>query len=168
MVEAIPALQSEKTISIFEKHKVFSATELHSRAEINYEIYSKAINIEAKTMLDMSAKQYIPAVIQYATELANSINAIRQACPEADVSVQTSILKELSTLLTEAKTARENLEKLVDEAAKKKEGQERSLFFRKKIVPVMTELRTPIDKLEMLVAKEAWPVPSYGDLLFEQ
>ena len=168
MVEAIPALTEERVIRMFEKHKVFSAAELHSRAEIQYEIYSKAINIEARTMLDMAAKQYIPAVIQYATELANSINSIRQACPEAEVSVQTSILKELSTLLTDAKKARETLAVRVEEAMKKPEGQERGLFFRKSVVPVMEELRSPIDKLEMLVAKNAWPVPSYGDLLFEQ
>ena len=168
MVEAIPALTEERVIRMFEKHKVFSAAELHSRAEIQYEIYSKAINIEARTMLDMAAKQYIPAVIQYATELANSINSIRQACPEAEVSVQTSILKELSTLLTDAKKARETLAVRVEEAMKKPEGQERGLFFRKSVVPVMEELRSPIDKLEMLVPKNAWPVPSYGDLLFEQ
>lgn len=168
MVEAIPALTSEKTIALFERHKVFSSAELHSRAEIQYEIYSKAVNIEAKTMLDMSAKQYIPAVIQYATELANSINAVRQACAEADVSVQIDILKEVSALLAEAKKARELLVQRVAEAEKKKEGKERGIFFRKKVVPVMEELRAPIDRLEMLVAKSAWPVPSYGDLLFEQ
>ena len=168
MVEAIPALTTKKTIDLFEKHKVLSSAELHSRAEIQYEIYSKAVNIEAKTMLDMSAKQYIPAVIQYATELADSINSVRTACPEADVSVQTSILKEVSELLKDAKEAREKLALLVAEAEKKSEGKQRGLFFRKKVVPVMEELRTPIDRLEMLVAKNAWPVPSYGDLLFEQ
>ena len=168
MVEAIPALTTKKTIDLFEKHKVLSSAELHSRAEIQYEIYSKAVNIEAKTMLDMSAKQYIPAVIQYATELADSINSVRTACPEADVSVQTSILKEVSELLKDAKKAREKLALLVAEAEKKSEGKQRGLFFRKKVVPVMEELRTPIDRLEMLVAKNAWPVPSYGDLLFEQ
>ncbi|MGN1083735.1 MAG: glutamine synthetase III [Lachnospiraceae bacterium] len=168
MVEAIPALVSEQTIALFEKHKVLSAAELHSRAEINYEIYSKAINIEARTMIDMSAKQYIPAVIQYTTELADSINAIRTACPAADVSVQTSMLQEISELLVEARKAQKALEICVETAATKAQGQEQSLYFRKEVVPVMEALRAPIDKLEMLVAKNAWPVPSYGDLLFEQ
>lgn len=168
MVESIPALVSENTIRIFEKHKVLSEAELHSRAEINYEIYSKAINIEARTMVDMSAKQYIPAVIQYTTELANSINTIRQAVPGADVSVQTSMLQEISELLVEARAAQKTLELRIEEARKKTQGKEQGLYFRKEVVPAMEALRAPIDKLEMLVAKEDWPVPSYGDLLFEQ
>lgn len=168
MVEAIPALVSDKTIALFEKHKVLSAAELHSRAEISYEIYSKAVNIEARTMIDMAAKQYIPAVIQYTTELANSINTIRMAVPEADVSVQTSMLQEISELLVKARAAQKTLEVRVEEAAGKAEGKEQGLYFRMQVVPAMEELRAPVDKLEMLVAKNAWPVPSYGDLLFEQ
>ena len=168
MVESIPALTSDKTVRIFEKHHVLSEAELHSRAEVSYEIYSKAINIEARTMVDMSAKQYIPAVIQYTTELANSINTIRQAVPDADVSVQTSMLSEISELLVEARAAQKTLEARIEEAGKKVAGKEQSLYFRMDVVPAMEALRAPIDKLEMLVAKKDWPVPSYGDLLFEQ
>ncbi|MCH5273658.1 MAG: glutamine synthetase III [Lachnospiraceae bacterium] len=168
MVEAIPALVSDKTIALFERHKVLSAAELHSRAEISYEIYSKAINIEARTMIDMAAKQYIPAVIQYTTELANSINTIRTAVPGADVSVQTSMLTEISDLLVEARAAQKTLEARVKEAGRKTEGREQGFYFRTDVVPAMEALRAPIDKLEMLVAKNSWPVPSYGDLLFEQ
>ena len=168
MVEAIPALVSDKTIALFERHKVLSAAELHSRAEISYEIYSKAINIEARTMIDMAAKQYIPAVIQYTTELANSINTIRTAVPGADVSVQTSMLAEISDLLVEARAAQKTLEVRVKEAGRKTEGREQGFYFRTDVVPAMEALRAPIDKLEMLVAKNSWPVPSYGDLLFEQ
>lgn len=168
MVESIPALISEKTVRIFEKHHVLSEAELHSRAEVGYEIYSKAINIEARTMVDMSAKQYIPAVIQYTTELANSINTIRQAVPGADVSVQASMLSEISGLLVEARAAQKTLEAHIAEAAKKAKGKEQGLYFRMEVVPAMEALRAPIDKLEMLVAKNDWPVPSYGDLLFEQ
>jgi glutamine synthetase len=168
MVESIPALVSENTVRIFEKHHVLSEAELHSRAEVSYEIYSKAINIEARTMVDMSAKQYIPAVIQYTTELANSINTIRQAVPGADVTVQTSMLSEISELLVTARAAQKTLEARIEEAAKKAPGKEQGLFFRMEVVPAMEALRAPIDTLEMLVAKKDWPVPSYGDLLFEQ
>ena len=168
MVESIPALVSEKTIRVFEKHHVLSEAELYSRAEVAYEIYSKALNIEARTMVDMSAKQYIPAVIQYTTELANSINTIRQAVPGADVTVQTSMLSEISELLVEARAAQKALEARIDEASKKAPGKEQGLFFRMEVVPAMEALRAPIDILEMLVAKKDWPVPSYGDLLFEQ
>ena len=168
MVESIPALVSDRTVRIFEKHHVLSEAELHSRAEVAYEIYSKAINIEARTMVDMSAKQYIPAVIQYTTELANSINTIRQAVPGADVTVQTSMLSEISELLVTARAAQKTLEARIEEAAKKTPGKEQGLYFRMDVVPAMEALRAPIDILEMLVAKKDWPVPSYGDLLFEQ
>ena len=79
-VEAIPYLVTDKTISMFERQGVMTKTELESRAEINYETYSKTINIEAKTMIDMAGKQYIPAVISYVTTLADSINSITAAC----------------------------------------------------------------------------------------
>ena len=119
MVEAIPALATEKSIKLFEKHKVFSETELRSRVEINYEAYSKAINIEAKTMVEMASRKFIPAVIKYTTELAGSINAVKAACPDADLSVQTSLLKETSSLLAEAKAALSNLSAAIAEAATK-------------------------------------------------
>lgn len=167
MVDAIPELTKEETVRIFEKFHVLSKVELESRAEINYEIYSKTINIEAKTMIEMASKKYIPAVIHYTTSLANSINSIKSACLEADISVQTGLLKECSNLLTQAKAALENLKKVTKEAAKKEEGREEAVYFKDIVFPAMNELRNPIDKLEMLVDKKFWPVPSYGDLLFE-
>ncbi|HHU73200.1 MAG TPA: glutamine synthetase type III, partial [Clostridiales bacterium] len=85
MVDAIPALVTEKAIKLFGKHNVFSAVELHSRAEIMYELYSKAINIEAKTMISMANLKYIPSVISYTKKLADSINSVKAAIPDADV-----------------------------------------------------------------------------------
>ncbi len=161
MVDAIPELTKEKTVKIFEKFHVLSKVELESRAEINYELYAKTINIEAKTMIEMASKKYIPAIIKYTTSLANSINSVKSACLEADLSVQTELLKECSSLLAKAKTALENLKKLVVEAAKKEDGKEKAEFFKDEIMLAMQELREPIDKLEMLVDKEFWPVPSY-------
>ncbi|MDF2608797.1 MAG: glutamine synthetase catalytic region [Lachnospiraceae bacterium] len=166
MVEAVPALVSEKAITLFTKHNVFSEVELHSRAEIEYEAYSKTINIEAKTMIQMASKKFIPAVIKYATSLAASINSVKSACPDAIVSVQEDLLKETSALLAQSQAALKKLTAYVDEAADK-EGSEQALFFRTVVFPAMAELRTPIDALELLVEKEVWPVPTYGDLLFE-
>ncbi len=167
MVDAIPELTKEENVKMFEKFNVLSRVELESRAEINYEIYSKTINIEAKTMIEMASKKYIPAVIKYTTSLADSINAVKSACPEADMSVQAGLLKECSSLLAQAKAALENLKKVTKEAAGKAEGQEMAVFFKDVVFTAMNELRTPVDQLEMLVDKEFWPVPSYGDLLFE-
>lgn len=167
MIDAIPSLVTEKTIGIFEKHHVLSRTELEARAEINYEAYAKAINIEAKTMANMARKKYIPAVIKYTTELAASINAVKAACPDADVSVQSELLKSASALLTQAKRAMEELEKVTAEAADKAEGMEQAEFFKAVVFPAMTALREPVDELEIIVDKKLWPVPSYGDMLFE-
>jgi glutamine synthetase len=166
MVEAVPALVSDKSINLFVKHHVYSEVELRSRAEIEYEAYSKTINIEAKTMIQMVSKKFIPAVIKYTTSLAGSINAVKAACPDADVSVQEALLKETSALLAQAKSALNNLGSYTDEAATK-EGAEQALYFRNVVFPTMSELRTPVDALELIVDKEIWPVPTYGDLLFE-
>lgn len=167
MVDAIPSLVSEKSIRMFEKFKVFSEVELHSRAEINYEAYSKAINIEAKTMIDMANKKYIPAVIKAVATLAESINSVKAAVPSADVSVQTTLLTDSSALLAKAKAAVIRLQEVVEEAVTKEEGVEQANYFKDIVFPAMADLRAPIDALELIIAKEAWPVPTYGDLLFE-
>ncbi len=167
MVAAVPSLVTDKSIQLFTKHGVFTETELRSREEILYESYSKAINIEAKTMIEMSSKLYIPAVIKFTTTLANSINAIKTAAPNADVSVQTDLLTNVSTLLANAKAALSKLNVAVQAAALKEEGEEQAVFFRDEVFTAMQELRKPIDELETMVDKEVWPVPTYGDLLFE-
>lgn len=167
MVDATASLIDPKTIEMFEKQNVLSKTELESRAEIHYEAYAKAINIEAKAMIDMATKQYIPAVIKYTTSLAESINSIRTACPEADVTVQTIILKKCSSLLTKAQQALVALREINEKAGAMEDGKEKAEYYRDDVFPAMTELREPIDELEMLVDKEDWPVPSYGDMLFE-
>ena len=167
MVEAVPYLVSDKSVALFERQNVLTKVELESRAEINYETYAKTINIEAKTMIDMAGKQYIPSVIQYVTSLADSINSITAACPGADVSVQTELLTKCSSLLATAQKALATLEKVTAEAANKEEGQVQATFFKDVVFEAMNELRTPIDELETLVDQDFWPVPSYADLLFE-
>ena len=167
MVEAVPYLISDEAIALFEKHNVYSESELRSRAEILFESYSKAINIEAKTMIEMANKKYIPAVIRYTTDLAASINSVKSACAAADVSVQESLLTKTCELLAQAKKAVIALESYVSEAATKQEGEEMALYFRNVVFSAMSDLRTPIDELELIVDKEIWPVPTYGDLLFE-
>ena len=165
MVEAIPALEDEKTIKVFEQFHVFTEAELRSRVEIKYENYAKVINIEAKTMIDMASKQIIPAIIKYTKTLADTVVAVKVA--GADTDVQAEALAEVSVLLKEAKEALAALIKVTDEAATKEEGEEQAKFFKFTVFPAMEALRAPVDKLEMIVDKEAWPMPSYGDLMFE-
>ena len=166
MVDAIPALTTEKSVKLFESFGVFTKAELESRAEIQYEIYSKAINIEAKTMIDIATKQIIPAVIKYTTVLAQSINEVK-AVGDIDTSVQLGLLKETSKLLKETNAAMKILGDCVAEYPSHEEGPDRAHFCRNQIVPAMEALRAPVDALEMIVDKEMWPMPSYGDLIFE-
>ena len=166
MVDAIPALTTEKAVNLFEEFHVFTRAELESRAEIQYEIYAKAINIEAKTMIDIATKQIIPAVIHYTTVLADSINAVK-AAGVTEVSVQTELLKKCSALLKETNEAMHTLSALVVKIPEVAEGRERAVYCREQIVKAMEALRKPVDELEMLVDKSMWPMPSYGDLIFE-
>ena len=166
IVDAIPALTSDKTVNMFESFHVFSRTELESRAEIKYDVYAKVINIEARTMIDMTAKQFIPAAVKYSTVLADSINAVTAAGID-NADVQKELLKKTSGCLREANAAMNALHALVDEIPSYPEGRERAVFCRKNLVPAMEELRRPVDELEMIVDKEMWPVPSYGDMIFE-
>ena len=166
MVDAIPALTTSKAVKLFEEFHVFTKTELESRAEIQYEIYAKAVNIEAKTMIDIATKQIIPAVIKYTTVLAGSINAVKAAGP-IDVSVQMDLLEKCTALLKDTNSAMNRLSKVVAKVPEIPEGRERAVYCKDEVCKAMTELRTPVDELEMLVDKEMWPMPSYGDLIFE-
>ena len=165
MVEAIPAITTEKAVELFERFNVFTKAELESRAEIQYEAYAKAINIEARTMIDMASKQFLPAFIKYTKTLADTINAVKAA--GVDATVQTEALKEVSALMAETKAALDRLVKVTGEAAAKEEGEVQATYYHTEVVPAMDALRAPVDKLEMIVDKEAWPMPSYGDLIFE-
>ncbi len=165
MVDAIPAMVTDSAINLFERFGVFTKAELESRAEIQYETYAKAINIEARTMIDMASKQFMPAFIKYTKILADTVNAVTAA--GSDASVQKESLDEVTVLMKETKEALDTLVKATDEAAQKEEGEVQAKFYHSEVFPAMVALRAPVDKLEMIVDKEAWPMPSYGDLIFE-
>ena len=167
MVDAIPAYIAPESVAAFEKFHVFTRTELESRVEIEYEIFAKTINIEARTMIDIAGKQIIPAVIRYTTALANSIGAVSSACPEADVSVQKELLIEASALLSDTKVALAKLQDVTEQGSGMEQGRDQAVFYRDEVKTAMEALRAPVDKLEMIVDKELWPMPSYGDLMFE-
>ena len=167
MIDAIPALVSESSIKLFESFEVFTRKELESRVEIEYEAYSKAINIEAKAMIDIAGKSIIPAVIRYTTRLADSIIKLKTAVADIEPYAQNSILIDVNEHLKSAKFALENLIKLMDDAGDIVGVDKHARYMREVIVPAMEELRKPIDELEMIVDKDLWPMPSYGDLLFE-
>ena len=115
---------------------------------------------------DIAGKQIIPAVIRYTKNLADAINAVVSA-GVLDVDVQTDLLKNTSQLLKNTKDALENLKTLSEKAYEMPEGRDKAYFYRRQVIPAMDALRKPVDELEMIVDKEIWPMPSYGDLLFE-
>ena len=165
MVEAIPALVTDKAIALFGKFGVFTEAELRSRAEIQYEGYAKALNIEARAMIDIASKHIIPAVMRFSRNLAGTVNEIKTA--GADVTVPMNLLKETTGLISQTKLALAKLQEAADCASAMESGREQAEYYHDVVFKDMEELRIPVDKLEMIVDKEEWPMPSYGDLLFE-
>lgn len=167
MVDAVPALLTPKAEALFTKFGIYTKAELEARAEIMYETYAKVLKIEAKTMTHMAGKHYVPAAITYTTRLAESITAVTAACPQADLTVQRELLEKVSLRLTAATKALNSLTELVEQVDAMEDVKEMALAYHDQIVPAMAALRKPVDEMELLVDKSIWPVPTYGDLMFE-
>ena len=165
MVDAIPALVTEKAVSLFERHHVLNRLELNSRAEINYEAYTKQINIEAKTMIDIASKQIRPAVVKYAGKVAQSLVSIEAA--GGDASVEAELLREINENSNRFHACLKNLEEVTEQAnLLQGSSYSRAVFYRDYVFQAMNELRKPADRLEMLVDEDIWPFPTYGELLY--
>ncbi len=164
-IEAAEVLTTDKAVDLFKRFGVFTRTELESRKEIIFETYAKTINIEALTMIDMASKQIIPAIMKYAGNLASNINEIKAAGCDADVEI--TELTEISKELKAMKKALDQLIKDEKKAREIKEARKRAYFYKDNVMPSMQALRTPADRLEMMVDKNDWPFPTYADLLFE-
>ena len=165
MIEAASTLTTDKAVKLFEKFGIFTKVELESREEIIYETYAKTINIEALAMIDMAGKQIIPAVVKYSKSLADTVNSVKAA--GVDASTQTEILREVSEKLTAMQTALHKLEKAEKEASAMEDVKAQAFFYKDTVRAIMDELRAPADELEMIVDKEIWPIPTYGELMFE-
>ncbi|MBQ9910288.1 MAG: glutamine synthetase III [Lachnospiraceae bacterium] len=167
MVDATGELTAPETVSMYKSFGIYTEAELESRAEIKYETYAKAMHIEARTMIDMAGKQFIPAIIRALREYSRSVIDVRTAVPSADTSVQEYIVSRASVRMKEAQETLQRLIRETAEAEKKTPGREQAEFYRDRIVPLMDALREPFDELELYVDKAMWPVPSYSDLMFE-
>ncbi len=166
-VESIKALISEKNIAVMGKHGVLSKVELESRYEISLENYIKTINIEALTMIEIAKRQILPAVIKFATNLAASINTIKATGLAVDLTVQTELLTEVSSLAAALKKNIAVLEDAVEKASNAHgDTYKQAELFRFDVFEKMGTLRDVADTLETLVDKDVWPMPTYGDLLF--
>ncbi len=167
MVSAIPSLTTEKAEKLFGRFGVFTRSELESRSEIMYETYAKITGIEARTMIHMASKHYIPAVVRYTARLADSICKVRNACPQATTAVQEHLLMQTSSLLEQASDALDALKEDMAHCNALECVPEMAKYCHDVVTPAMKALREPIDRLELLVDKAIWPVPTYGDLMFE-
>ena len=165
MIEAAETLTTDKAVALFEKFGIFTKVELESREEIIYETYAKTINIEALTMIDMAGKKIIPAVVKYTKCLADTVVAVKGA--GVDASVQIELLKEASEKLARMQSALKQLETCEKEAGRITNAKEQAFFYKDTVMPAMEALRTPADELEMIVDKAMWPIPTYGELMFE-
>ncbi len=164
--EALHYYVAEKNIRLFERHKVFSEKEVRSRYEILLENYSKVINIEALTMLDMAKKDIFPAVVDYGKELSETINAKKAACPDVVVDAETALLKKLSALTSCLYKKIAALDAALLDVKFHTEVEDCAKYYGSSVINAMNELRAVADELEVITAKSAWPFPSYGDMLF--
>ncbi len=165
MIEAAGTITTDKAVKLFEKFGIFTKVELESREEIIYETYAKSINIEALTMIDMAGKQIIPAVIKYTKVLADTVNTVKAA--GADASIQEQLLAAVNSKLAAMQKALEKLEKTEAEASAMTDAKAQAFFYKDSVKSAMDELRAPADELEMIVDKDIWPIPTYGELMFE-
>ena len=164
-IDAACALTTDKAVALFEKFGIFTRVELESREEITYETYAKTLNIEALTMIDMASKDIIPAVAAYTGDLANTVIAVKEA--GASGNAQAELLIEVDTLLEETRKALKNLVEINAQAQAMTDAKAQAFFYKDSVKPAMEALRTPVDQLEMLVDSSVWPMPTYGELLFE-
>jgi glutamine synthetase len=164
--DALPQLLEEKNVKLFVENRVFSEAEIRARYEIMTENYCKVMNIEVLTMADMVRKQIIPAVSRYVRELAEAARAKRDVLETVDLSMETDLIGRLSTLNARAYTKVQTLDKLTDDLRHMASTDEQAITYRDAIIPAMEDLRRVVDEMETLTAKDQWPVPDYGELLF--
>ncbi len=165
MLDAVDTLTTDKSIALFEKFGIFTKAELESRKEVLYEKYAKTMNIEATCMVEMASKQIIPAVINYIGRLTDVVLATDKA------GVNNRAIKEIlyksSDYLDRMQEALTKLQNNLEFAQAIADYKKRAFAYRDVVKVTMDELRVEADKLEMIVDKEDWPIPTYGDLLFE-
>ena len=164
-IEAADALTTDAAVKMYEKFGIFTRKELESRQEIIYETYAKSINIEALTMIEMAGKQIIPAVIKYSRMLADTVNSVKAA--GGDASVESEQLHEVSTRLVSMQKSLKELRTEEKKASSIKDQRKQAFYYKDKVNTAMEKLRKPADELEMMVDKKIWPIPTYGDLMFD-
>ena len=164
--EALTAFLDEKNLALFEKHHILSRGEAYSRYEINLDNYSKVINIEALTMLEMVRRDILPAVTGYVKTLSETLLAKKQVCPGVNCGMEESLVYKLSDLTSALLTEAEELERYVTAAKAVENKQQQAEIYRDTVLSKMETVRALADEMEVYTPKDVWPMPTYGDLLF--
>ncbi len=164
--DALAHFLDEKNIRLFSDNQIFSEAEMRSRYEIMLESYCKLINIETLTMIDMARKEICPAVSSYVKTLAETAVALREASPLADVSMETELVGTLSARNATAWRQTKELEESLTRARTITDHTEQAMFRKNVVIPAMNALRATVDEMETLTAASAWPMPTYGEMLF--
>jgi glutamine synthetase len=162
--EALQYYLHDKNIHLFTSHDIYTLNEIHARYEIGQEHYSKIVNIEALTCLDMLNKDYLPAISDYTKKLAESLSIKKSL--GVNTTYELELLIKISNGLQNAYDTKINLEKVLEHTKDIKDCTELSMYYREKVLPLMEEARDIIDSIEVDMDRKYWPVPSYGDLLY--
>lgn len=161
--DALPHYTDPKNLQLFEKHNVYSASELHARESILLTNYYQVVQIEAKTMAYMLRKQILPAIFSYEAKLAQIIQAKKSSGIEAPLEVK--ILKNINTPLELVSNHLDTLESLINKETTTEKQAAR--FAADELLPLMETIRQLTDVIETNVSKEDWPLPDYNDILFK-
>ena len=164
--DALPCLVDQKSIDLFAEFGVLTEDEVRSRYEVKLEKYNKIMNIEIRAMKRLVRRDYLPAINRYAAKLANGITSIENVLPEGDTSFMEDKLKKLVEGAAEINRQLEKLHSLHRASLEVADQQERANMNAHEIVPVMDALRAAVDAMEIIVEREAWPVPTYNEILF--
>jgi glutamine synthetase len=165
-VDAYKTFDAEKNVRLFERHGVMSEVEIKSRQEILFENYSKIINIEALTMIEMATREIIPAVNSYVASVAQTAAIKTQVLESVNCTVERDIITKLSSLNAKAYMALGELKRCETEAARTECAVKRAEAYVERVLPAMEKLRAYIDEMETMTSSEYWPLPSYGDMMF--
>ncbi len=163
--DALPAFISEKSVSLFQTHKVFTKEEIEARYEILLENYCKVLSIEANTMLDMARREILPAASEYSSSLASAAVTKKTMNPAAAVGYEEKTSLRISDLTSDMLTKAEELEDELMKAKSCGDTTEEAVYFKDHVLPAMNALRIDGDALETVTSREYWPYPTYGEML---
>jgi len=165
-VDAYKCFHLPKNVELFARHGVMNEAEITSREEILFENYAKIINIEARTMVEIASRDIIPAVAAYVGELAKGAKAKLAVAGEGSCRVEKDLINKLSELNTRAYEATDRLRAAEAKAAGVASGVKRAEAYRDQVIPAMEKLRSYVDRMEVLTSSAFWPLPTYGEMMF--